>query len=468
MTLPDQAVSAQNFERLAHGLIPAREGLAVAVSGGADSMALVRLAAALARHHKVRLTALTVDHGLRPESAAEARKVGMWMRGLGIAHHILLWTGPKPSSGIQATARLARYGLLCKWCRDHHVETMLVGHHRDDQAETYLMRLGRGSGPHGLAAMPVEMTRDGVRIVRPLLAVPKSRLVATCSALGQDWIEDPSNQNPFYGRARARKRLAANRDGAAIAEMTRVYGLARAARVRKVGDLLDRAATEYAEGYVRLSRRMLADAPRRVAEAALARTLCRVSGAVHGPRTTSLRALLRALVNPRPRTRSLHRCLIIADTDTATDLLVCRESRNLPSQALRPGDELLWDRRFRVALDARTPVENATVGALAVDGWSQIRAGCPQSMPSQIRDVLPALWRGGQVISAPLLGFGGEHVGFSVKFSATLTLVPEPFAVVSPGETPIFRGINPAGGLRTAESPQDGGDFQANASSWNA
>jgi hypothetical protein len=155
----------------------------------------------------------------------------------------------------------------------------------------------------------------------------------------------------------------------------------------------------------------------------------------------------------------------MADTAAATDLLVCRESRNLPSQALRPGDEFLWDRRFQVALDARTPVETATVGALGAGGWSQIRARCPQSLPSQIRDVLPALWQGGQVISAPLLGFGGEQAGFSVKFSAILTLVPEPFAVVSPGETPIFREINPASGLRTPASSRDGGDIEAIASS---
>ena len=465
VTFPDRAVSARDFERLARGLIPRGPDLAVAVSGGPDSMALVRLAEGWAKANGAQVTALTVDHGLRSASAAEAVMVGEWMRHLGVDHHVLRWTGAKPQTGIMAAARDARYSLMTKWCRDFRVGAMLVAHHRDDQSETYLMRRDRGSGAHGLAAMPVEMTRDGVRIVRPLLGIPKSRLVATCSALGQDWIEDPSNQDPRYGRTRARKRLAANRDGAAIAEMTRVYGLARAARVSKVAVLLDRAATEFAEGYVRLNWKLLARAPRRVAEAALARALCRVSGGFHGPRTASLRALLGAITQGPARTRSLHRCLIMADTDTATNLLICRESRNLPSQALHPGGELLWDRRFQVALDARTPVENATVEALGAHGWSQIRAACPQSLPSQIRDVLPALWRGGQVVSAPLLGVGSEQIGFSVKFSATLTLVPEPFAVVSPGETPIFREIDPASGLRTAASPQDAAEGQAIANS---
>ena len=180
---------AARIERL--GPFERHPEIAVAVSGGPDSLALAILLDRWARRRGGRAIALTVDHGLREESAAEARRVGRWMRGRGIAHHILVWRGRKPKHGVQAAARDARYALLESWCRRHAILHLALAHHRDDQIETFLMRLGRGSGLDGLAAMPAIAERGGVRLLRPLLDIDKARLVASLAAMGQGWIEDP-------------------------------------------------------------------------------------------------------------------------------------------------------------------------------------------------------------------------------------------------------------------------------------
>ena len=133
-------IDARDFAALmaACGLQAADGPVAVAVSGGADSMALTVLAAGWGQ-----AVALTVDHGLRPGSADEACQVAGWLQARGIDHHTLTWRGDKPASGVQAAARQARYGALEGWCRDHGVGTLLLAHHREDQAETFLLRLLR-------------------------------------------------------------------------------------------------------------------------------------------------------------------------------------------------------------------------------------------------------------------------------------------------------------------------------------
>ncbi|MEK9646358.1 MAG: tRNA lysidine(34) synthetase TilS, partial [Alphaproteobacteria bacterium] len=150
--------------------------IAVAVSGGADSMALLLLAAAWAADRSGRVTALTVDHGLRAEAAAEAAEVARRCRARGIACETMRWDGDKPATGIQEAARSARYDLMTGWCRDRAVAHLLVAHHAGDQAETFLYRMGRGSGADGLAGMPAAVVRAGVRLLRPLLDVAPERL----------------------------------------------------------------------------------------------------------------------------------------------------------------------------------------------------------------------------------------------------------------------------------------------------
>jgi tRNA(Ile)-lysidine synthase len=178
--------------------------VAVAVSGGRDSLALAVLAQAWAAARAGRVVGLIVDHGLRPESAAEAAAAAATLRRHGAEAAILRWAGAKPRSGVQEAARRARYRLLREACRRRGILHLLLAHHADDQAETLAMRAARGSGPDGLAGMAAVVELPEVRLLRPLLGVPRARLTATLEQRGLGWLDDPSNVDPRFERARLR------------------------------------------------------------------------------------------------------------------------------------------------------------------------------------------------------------------------------------------------------------------------
>ena len=198
-------ISAQEAKRLFADWrgVPA---VVLAVSGGPDSIALMWLAArwrrALARGP--RLIAVTVDHGLRPGAAAEAREVKRLARSLDLPHRTLRWTGPKPRTGLPAAARAARYRLLAQAARASDATHILTAHTRDDQAETLLMRMLRGSGIAGLAAMARESERDGLVLARPFLDISKSQLIATLRKAKVGFAEDPTNRDTSFTRPRLR------------------------------------------------------------------------------------------------------------------------------------------------------------------------------------------------------------------------------------------------------------------------
>lgn len=194
-------------------------GVAVAVSGGPDSMALLHAAHDWGKKNKLLVTALTVDHGLRKNSMAEAKQVATWCAKHGIAHHTLVWTGQKPKTDIQNRARMARRALLLDFCAQHHIGALLMAHHADDQTETMLMRLVRGTGLTGLAAMRDETVENNVRIIRPFLSVTRDDLRAYCMRRRIPFVDDPSNSDDRFERVRVRKILASLPDlghGAAV------------------------------------------------------------------------------------------------------------------------------------------------------------------------------------------------------------------------------------------------------------
>src|SRR6201996_4779403 len=189
----------------------AAPALVLAVSGGPDSVALMWLAArwrrALARGPE--LVAVTVDHGLRAESAREAAEVKRLATSLGLQHRTLRWTGTKPKAGLPAAARAARYRLLAKAAQDHGATHVLTAHTRDDQAETLLMRMLRGSGIAGLAAMARQVPREGVVLARPFLDISKGQLIATLVKTGIPFADDPTNRDPHFTRPRLRALMPA-------------------------------------------------------------------------------------------------------------------------------------------------------------------------------------------------------------------------------------------------------------------
>ncbi len=411
--------------------------LVVAVSGGADSMALTLLAAewAAARHGSI--AALTVDHRLRKESRAEAKQVAAWLGARGIEHKTLAWTGEKPTSGIQAAAREKRYELLEDWCRRQGVLHLLVAHNLDDQAETFLLRLGRGSGLYGLSGMaPVEFRR-GLRVLRPLLSVSHERLVATLKARGQAWLDDPSNENERFGRVRARRILADlapdGLEAARIADAAERLRRAREAVEAQVTGTLAGAVTIHPEGYARLDRGALMETAEEVSLRALARVLMTVSGAVYPPRFDRLRHLHAALAASPFRARTLHGCRITAATGdyrkSRFGIVISREVSAVGDDVtLAPGRSALWDGRFRVTLAGRAG-KPLRVTALGTDGWTEIRGKIDPStadaIPAGARVTLPALCDTSGIVAVPHLGFrrSGAKIGaISAVFSPKIGL----------------------------------------------
>lgn len=181
-------------------------GAVLAVSGGPDSIALMLLVHAWLQQAGavVRVSVATVDHGLRPDSRREAEAVAIAAGSLGFTHQLLEWQGAKPVTRLQERARNARYELLFRHARDIGADYVVTAHHADDQAETILFRLLRGSGIAGLAGMPQVASRGGLTHLRPLLDCPKSVLIAHCETSGQPFIRDPSNENLAFARARLR------------------------------------------------------------------------------------------------------------------------------------------------------------------------------------------------------------------------------------------------------------------------
>lgn len=229
--------------------VGAADRIAVAVSGGPDSVALLALCVAA---FPGRVTALTVDHGLRPQSAAEAALVAAQCAARGIAHATLIWADARPNANVQAAARMARYRLLGDWCVAHGATMLLTAHHADDQAETLLMRLNRASGNGGLAGIrPWRWLSGEVALVRPLLGQRRSALFDIAAAAGWTTVQDASNRDTRYDRTAARGLLATEAwlDAAALARsaahiQTAELALAWAAErawagnVRRDGDAL--------------------------------------------------------------------------------------------------------------------------------------------------------------------------------------------------------------------------------------
>ena len=205
MSRADAPLSAKEA-KLIFGDLARAPALVLAVSGGPDSTALLMLAArwCAALKNGPQLLAVTVDHGLRAQSAAEANAVKRLACKLGVPHKTLRWTGRKPATGLQEAAREARYRLLAEAAKKAGARHVLTAHTMDDQAETVMLRLARGSGLSGLCAMARESDIFGTTLVRPLLDLPKARLIATLRKARLAFADDPSNRDPRFTRARLR------------------------------------------------------------------------------------------------------------------------------------------------------------------------------------------------------------------------------------------------------------------------
>ncbi len=441
---PAAGVRPAEFDRLMQAVGPfeSRPRVAVAVSGGSDSMALALLAAEWAARRGGAITAITVDHGLRPEAAAEARQVGRWLRARGIAHRILRWRPPVGAlpGGLQAVARAARYGLLADWCRRQGVLHLALAHQQEDQAETLLLRLARGSGLDGLAAMAPIAERAGVRLIRPLLAIPRARLRATLAAAQQPWIDDPSNDDPVHARIRMRRllpALAAEGLGAARLAATAAHlARARTAIDDAVAALLAEAAAVFPAGYLRLDPNPLRSAPAEVSLRALAHCLMAVGGNDYAPRLDRLERLHgKVRAGALGGGATLAGCLVVPRSGA---LLICREPEIAVEElAIVPGGSVLWDGRYRIALVSQgrpRRLGRLVVRRLGAEGWAGLARRHPHlrrhSIPPAVRPSLPALWGARGAVAVPHLDIAAAnpHMTITAAFIPALPLVGARFA----------------------------------------
>jgi tRNA(Ile)-lysidine synthase len=297
---------------------------AVGVSGGGDSLALMFLLAAWAKRLRKPLpTVLTVDHGLHKESSAIAKRVVERARTLGLDSHILRWTGTKPDSDIEASAREARYRLMGDWCRKHGAAGIYLAHTLEDQAETFLLRLARGSGIDGLSAMKTVSPlpspgQSGVLLVRPLLAVRRADLRTWLAARRETWSDDPMNDDPRFARVRIRAAWP-ELQKLGLSPQRLADAAAHLARAREVleGDtdaLLMRISREDG-GVLLIDSAQLMLAPKEIGLRALAAALMRVSAQAYRPRFERLERLYALNASGRlAGGRTLHGCRIVPVT----------------------------------------------------------------------------------------------------------------------------------------------------------
>lgn len=371
--------------------------VAVGLSGGADSLALMHLADAWARSLGGRAVGLIVDHGLRPESADEAQRVAGWMTDAGVAHHVLT-ARPDGDGNLQAAARNDRMTLLEDWCHREGVLHLLLAHHRDDQAETLLQRLARGSGAHGLAAMTPEKAFRHVRILRPFLDVAKERLEATLRTRGLDWVEDPSNRNPRFDRVQLRQALATlgTADPQLSARLAHTAGAMR--RTRRILDhhidaLLARAVVLSPLGYAEIDAAALDGADRDLAARGLGLVVATVGAAPHPPRREAMLRWLELITSARGGGATLAGAQLTRWRDR---WILHREPAAIAEPiTLVPGQAQRWDGRFDCALgeSSQGPVE---IGALSAgDLPMESDDGAPDptldSVPRPAQSALPVV-----------------------------------------------------------------------------
>jgi len=366
---------------------PARLG--VAVSGGGDSVALLHL---LHRTLGTALHVVTVDHGLRPESGDEAATVARAAQGLDLPHDTLRWTGWDGQGNLQDAAREARLSLIADWARDRGIDAVALGHTRDDQAETVLMRLARGSGVDGLGGIPPTAERYGIRFLRPLLGVGRQDLRDWLSGQGIGWIDDPSNDDPSFDRVRARQAIATlGLDPVRLSRSARQMRDARDVLRQATAELADRAARQEAGDLV-LSRSHLTEALTDTRLRLLAAALCFVSGQAYRPRWATLERVWTALATGEGA--SAHGCLIVADGACAR---IAREPAALPGPV---PFGTVWD-RWTVEGPGGAAL---TVGALESDGLAQVPDWRALGLARSLLITSPAVRQGDNLIAAPLAG----------------------------------------------------------------
>jgi tRNA(Ile)-lysidine synthase len=405
------SVGADEFAAAMESFAPFPARIALAVSGGPDSMAL---AFCLKRwcdqkNADITIAAFIVDHNLRAASAAEAVQTQKTLAHIGIEAEILRWRHSPHVTRLHETARKARFGLLVETCRRHGMAVLLFAHHRDDQAETILMRFAKGSGIDGLCGMRAQTVRDGIRILRPFLSIPKERLIATCRAANLAFAHDPSNASQKFARGRLRHIMPLlEAEGFSI---DRLLDLAKRAQDAKTAlghatSMLVRVATKIDDtGIISIDLEHLRSSPRAIAERALGICLQSIHPEDYASSHAALTTLTDALLaDADMATRTLHGCLIGKNGKRAFIMRECAAIEDAP--AINPGETLVWDKRWHIALstEAQDRFTIRPLGNPPHEILDRLAPGLRKQIPQgRGRTTLPSLWLNDALALIPAL-----------------------------------------------------------------
>lgn len=378
---------------------PLPDRIGVAVSGGGDSIALMHMASRALAETGCQVLAATVDHGLRPEAAAEAAHVAELAETLGVEHTTLTWQGWDGQGNLQDQARRARYRLLTEWAQAQGVSVLLTGHTADDQAETVLMRLARSSGVSGLAGMPAERDLNGITLLRPLLGVKRKDL--RCYLRRQDvaWVDDPSNDDTRFERVKARQALdllaPLGITSDVLTDVARNMAQAREA-LERYAHFAAQIALETDEGDVLVDAEVLAGLPEEIRRRLLIGAVGWVSGEEYPPRRAAVDEAMGAINVGMGAVLSGCRILV-----QKGKIRVCRELSAVETSTCSAGE--VWDGRWRVF---GPETEGAAIRPLGEAGLAQCCDWRATGRPHAALIASPSVWVGDRLISAPLAGFG--------------------------------------------------------------
>ncbi|MCA0044033.1 tRNA lysidine(34) synthetase TilS [Celeribacter litoreus] len=373
--------------------------VAVAVSGGGDSMALLHLMAEWASEEGVRLKVVTVNHGLRSEAAEEARFVAEVSKRLQLQHTTLNWTGYTGSGNLQDAARRARYRLMADWAKAEGISTIALAHTADDQAETFFMRLARASGIDGLTGMQRRRSAEGITWVRPLLLQERAELRDYLRDIREPWVDDPTNDDEAYERVRVRKAMVElNKLGIDMHVVGRVMD-----HLGHVRSALDFATHDHALSCVReekgdliIDRRRFAEAAPEINRRLIAQALRWIASAEYGPRGMKLQEFLSAMM--RGRDATLHGVRLLGGK---ASFRLTREYAAVSNTRVPLGE--LWDGRWIVEGSENM---DFYVRALGEDGLLQLGERPESAPPREVLKASPAVFQGNTLISAPLAEHG--------------------------------------------------------------
>lgn len=377
-------VEADRLVGLVRDNLPAGETIGVALSGGGDSTALLHLCLAAG----FAVEAMTVDHRLRPESVVEAASVGAWCRALGVRHEVRVWEHGVVPGNLMDAARRARMGLILAWARERRIRVVALGHTRDDQAETVLMGLARAAGIAGLSGMRREFDAGDVRVHRPLLGAGRAELRDWLRGRGIGWVDDPTNEDDRFTRARVRKALAVlaplGITAERLAEVAGHLAAAQEALARQVAGVASRLVAEEA-GALRFDAGLFSE-PAEVQRQVVVEGLLWLTGAGYAPRAADVERLIAAMAAGRDATLAGCR---------ARNGWLMREPRALGGPV--PVGQL-WDGRWRVE------GPEAEVRALGVEGLRQVKNWRSAGLPREVLAVTPGVWDRDRLLAAPAAG----------------------------------------------------------------